>query len=521
MAVLVLIHNRTKTTNIAFAAMCGNLMLWSLGVAAIVNSGTEDSARMWLQATFVSSCFLPATFYNFLAYYPLGRFGGYRSILAFFYVIGALLGAAAYLPDPWYIEDLRFTSEKGANPLYGPVFNYGFSVLCILSFSSIVMILFSKLRGASGIQLRQLQYIILGFCATVFSGLLTNVFAPLMGIQSTQQYGPVFVSVMMLFFAYAIIRYHLMDISVIISRTTTYAIAIAFVTLVFFGTIQIVFSLFHTAGEEASILATLLAAVVIVVVLEPLKEYITLGLNRIILQRRYDVHALLARTSSTASRTVKLDSLLWNVCEDIKNTVGVTSIRVYLIDEKDLGALSTEYSSAEEEMGSMKLGYGDLLAYFQVNQEPIVLEQLIHSRMTLARSRIAEQLSELDAYMCIPLRRTTGLIGLMVLGQKASRDIFTSEEVVAFTALSTPLTTAIENARLYRKLEEANLHRERILSNMRGGVVAVDSAGRVTTVNRGATEILGPIESGQSLDQIDLTVARSSQASTQCSPLRT
>jgi two-component system nitrogen regulation sensor histidine kinase GlnL len=116
-------------------------------------------------------------------------------------------------------------------------------------------------------------------------------------------------------------------------------------------------------------------------------------------------------------------------------------------------------------------------------------------------------LAELDAYLCVPLVRTGTLVGVINCGQKYSRDIYTNEDVVAFTALSSPLATAIENARLYRKLDEANQHRARILSSMRGGVIAVDNEGIVTTVNYGVAEILGPVEIGTHMSGLNSQVA--------------
>ena len=86
--------------------------------------------------------------------------------------------------------------------------------------------------------------------------------------------------------------------------------------------------------------------------------------------------------------------------------------------------------------------------------------------------------------------------------------MYSQSDIDVLKALAGPLATAIENARLYKKLEEANLHRGRILSTMRGGVVAVDTSGRVTTINQSAIDILGPVALGQSMETINPSVAQ-------------
>ncbi|HNR32654.1 MAG TPA: ATP-binding protein, partial [Candidatus Hydrogenedentes bacterium] len=123
-----------------------------------------------------------------------------------------------------------------------------------------------------------------------------------------------------------------------------------------------------------------------------------------------------------------------------------------------------------------------------------------HSRPTEERIRVAEQLAELDAFLCVPLKTKSGIVGLLLLGEKTSRDIYTAEDVTMFSTLAGPLGAAIENARLYRKIEEVNLHLERIMDNMRGGVIAVDVNGVITTVNQGARDILGKINVGDRMD---------------------
>ena len=71
----------------------------------------------------------------------------------------------------------------------------------------------------------------------------------------------------------------------------------------------------------------------------------------------------------------------------------------------------------------------------------------------------------------------------MLLGQKDSHDIYSEEEYMAFRALAGPLGTAIANARLYQEVDSLNLHLSNLFRQMREGVVAVDTSGRVTTAN--------------------------------------
>lgn len=498
---IVFLRNPRRSTNIAFTVLAINQLFWALGVLAIINANSAEQARFWVVATFLAACYLPVSFYTFIGYFPRGHFDGSKLFLVLLYMTGTVLAILALTPGDHYVRAITMVPRAAPAVSYGPLFE-AMSVEYVTIFLVMHANLFRKFRRSGGIERRQIQHVFLGIFTFTLFAILTNILAPLVGIQNLEPYGPVFTVLMTGFFAYAILRYHLLDIWVIISRTTVYAVTSGVVVLVFLGSIAVVHWTFRNFEADAGIRnlgPTILAALVIVLVLEPLKSRVQLLLDRVVVRRRYDINQLLARASKNAAKHVQLDQLLKSVCDDIYQTVGASVVRVLLVDERDHCLLTTEYSTRSEECGMQTREYGELIEYLRKNPEPLILEQIIHDRMTPEHARLAGAIAEMDSYMCVPLRHTGDLVGIMNLGQKVSRDIYTAEDVVAFTALSSPLATAIENARLYRKLEEANQHRARILSNMRGGVIAVDVHGVVTTVNHWAQEILGKVELGQPL----------------------
>ncbi|MDZ4860189.1 MAG: ATP-binding protein [Candidatus Hydrogenedentes bacterium] len=509
LAAIVLLRSQRTATHLSFVALCLSLFLWTTAILFVIRAETVEEARLRVNASFWFACTLPAAYYTFISLFPRGKFDGSKVLLFILSAGGLILTCLSLVLDDEYIQDLTLPPGSPPRVVYGPLLT-GFSALCAVVFFAMHANLFRKLRRARGIERRQLQHIFLGILLGTASGFLTNIVGPMIGINDLEPYGPVFIVIMMGFFAYAMVRYHLLDIWVILSRTTVFATASGLVALVFLGSITSVHWMLGElpmSPEMRNTLPTVVAALVIVLILEPIKERVQLVLNRVVMRRRYDVNQLLARVGKTASETVKLDEMLERVCRDIEFTVGASVVRVQLVDERDLNTLITEYSSRSEEKGMHTHEFSPLLDYVRKNTEPLTLEQIARERVSQDANRIAEMLAELDAYLCVPLVRTSGLVGLLNLGQKVSRDIYTTEDILAFTALSSPLATAIENARLYRKLEEANQHRARILANMRGGVVAVDPQGIVTTVNQWMCEMVGPVEVGQHLSELDTQLA--------------
>ncbi|HPC17629.1 MAG TPA: ATP-binding protein [Candidatus Hydrogenedentes bacterium] len=501
---IVIFRNPWKRTHRQFAILSLNLMLWSLGVVMIIHSRTGAEALFWLRTTFIVASFLPATFYHFIVFFPHQRFEGLRAVLALLYA-GAFVQIAGTF-TPWYVQSVTLPPGKAPLVVYGPVFlAYSFWVLLSMAFSFSDLII--KRSKATGIERRQIEHVLIGIFLTTTFASATNVLAPALKIGSLEAYGPIFTVVMMGFLAYAMIRYHLLDIWLLVSRTTIYAVVTVFVIATFLGTVSVVHWVFSSGGRAGNLFTTVLAALIIALVLQPLKERLQLFVERTVVKRRYDTNALCARITQTAAKMVRLDALLDAIARDIHATMGVDLIRLLLIDGKDPGMLVTEFSTQPGETRSRNGDQAALIAYLKQNPAPLILKKLLHERCTPETMRIARHLAELDAFACIPLWSSSGMVGILTLGEKNSGDIYSADDILVFETIAGPLGTAIENAQLYFKVENVKMHLERILANMPSGVVAADASGVVTHFNAGAVEMLGPVRAGQSIDELPAEIA--------------
>lgn len=501
---VVLLSGRARATKWTFAALCLNEAAWAGAVIGIIQSSTPEQAAVWLRIAFVSAALLTSTFYTFITLMTRDRFQGNRIIAALLWA-GSLFVAGGAFSDG-YIQSITVHLDRPPTVMYGPVFQF-YVIHLAIAFVISLYNLIRKLIKSSGLERRQTQHLLLAIYANAILGIVTNVLAPLLNISSTEPYGPAFNTVMMAWFAYAIVRYHLLDIWFIVSRTTVYLVTSAFVGAIFFGSVTLVHWQSASNSQEIGLLTSMLAGIFIAVVLQPIRDRVQLVVDRYIIKKRYDSQALSARISRYCAESVRMDELVRRVAEDIENTVGTSPVRVLLIDQASPQALVVEYDTARRDMEQQRVFSGAIVEYARTHTGPIILEQLLHDESSSIHRNLAERMREIDAYLCVPLKTTSGLIGLLTLGRKASRDIFTKEDTVAFTTVAGPLATAVENARLYRQLQDANLHRARILSSMRGGVVTVNAEGAVNLVNRSAVALFGSIELGQHAETLPAELA--------------
>ena len=503
---VVLYHNSDKRSHRAFALLTLNLAVWAVGVLCIVHSHTPGVAEFWVKATFIVASFLPAMFYQFIAFFPHQRFEGVRAYQKFLYAAAIALSLGTF--TPWYLLAPPETfAHQPPVVHYGPVFG-AYSLLVAITMLAMFRNLFRKLRRSVGVQRRQVQHVLFFIFLSIGFATLTNLLAPVLNIQNTELYGPCFMVLMMGGLAYSMVRYHLLDIWAVISRTTVYAVITACVILIFTATVSVVHRLFVDVTNEREWLTTVLAAVIVSLVLQPLKERIQLLLDRIVVHRRYNSEQLIERITRRSASIVHLDQFLVAVSKDLQQTMGIRLIRVLLVCEKESDCLITRYSTQESEQDARTIDMGYLINYLERHNDPISGEHLLHSRPTEQKARVASILVELGAQLLVPLRTKETLVGILLLGDKDSRDMYTPEDIKVFATLAGPLATTMENARLYSKLDELNLHLERILSSMRGGVVAVDVEGTITTINQEARSMLGEPEAGQAFSVLDPKVAQ-------------
>jgi adenylate cyclase len=104
----------------------------------------------------------------------------------------------------------------------------------------------------------------------------------------------------------------------------------------------------------------------------------------------------------------------------------------------------------------------------------------------------------LRSIMCAPLQVKGSIIGAMYVDNRLRSGLFEEAELDLLVAFADQAAMAIENARLYRGLQERlreiaalQAYQENIFRSVASGVVVLDHAGRITSLNPAAEAIFG------------------------------
>ena len=131
-----------------------------------------------------------------------------------------------------------------------------------------------------------------------------------------------------------------------------------------------------------------------------------------------------------------------------------------------------------------------LIAPLRSANEPLIRDELRRAGRTRAQTETAGCLAHAGVEAVVALRSTNDIEGVLLLGRRHGGEVFGHREADALALLGDQLGIAVENARLYTRLQEAKHYNDVLLDNLVTGVVAADTSGRITLCNREALRIL-------------------------------
>ncbi len=124
---------------------------------------------------------------------------------------------------------------------------------------------------------------------------------------------------------------------------------------------------------------------------------------------------------------------------------------------------------------------------------------------------VLDEMARFDAEIVAPIFWEDRLIGLVLIGENISGEMYAPEELDMLRNMLPQVSLATRNAQLFDEMVQMKEYNETLLRRMKSGVIAVDADKTVVLVNPAAEELLGITADdviGRNLDVLPDDIAR-------------
>jgi len=465
LGILVFLKNPRRRVNKIFALYSFSIAWWSFWQIGLVASVDRTQALLWARIEQIGVFFIPSLFVHFVL--SLLEVRGKRSPLILGYVLSVMF--ASFSLSRYMMADAvpKFFVRHFATPGELYIWAVSFFIAYVLY---ALYLLYKEYVSTTGMRKNQIKYLFWSSLIGYLGGSANFLLVFNRHIPVLNPFGTYGVPLYVLATAYAIMRYRLMDINLAITRTAVFVGVYALLLGVpLFGAMTWQAQFEHLLGTRWWVGLWIVGAV-----LATAAHYVNWYLQReaearlLRAQRRYQQALLSASNGMTRVRELK--RLLRLIVHVITKTVGLTHAAIFLYDSKEETFSLNAFRYHHLASSTDRVRNTDpAVTLLQAIHQPLVLAEL-RVQMEEAGSRNGApdqnaqayaQMTALNASVLVPSFIQERLIGFLVLGEKRSGQIFTTEDLNVFSTLANQAALAIENARFYeeeRQRQEALFH---------------------------------------------------------------
>jgi len=295
--------------------------------------------------------------------------------------------------------------------------------------------------------------------------------------------------------AYAIIRYRLMDVDVIFQQGYVYTLATLAVIGVFYG---LVFSLGRLDDIDPSNVVILMALATFV--FQPIRNYLQELFDRHYLYKdRYDYRRTLVEFSRELSSETDLERMLGSVSERLLGTLSIQHTAVFLHDEED-GVFRLHHVAGHREHALPM--QPDLSFLAGAAGKPYLFFERTRHNLDIVFAdwppSVRQTIADLDLTYYLPCAVRGRTIAYLGVSRTAEGDFLSSDDLELLMTLAANIGIAIENSRLYRSLQAKIAENERlrefnenIVESINVGILAAGLDDRIGSWNHQIEALTG------------------------------
>ncbi|OGC10923.1 hypothetical protein A3K48_00040 [candidate division WOR-1 bacterium RIFOXYA12_FULL_52_29] len=497
--------DKTKRTTIIYslALYILSLGVWSFCVFGLSLPQGINTAFIWIRFLNIAIISIPILFVQ-VVLLTVGTTKSDNFFLATSYLISLFFFLIS--PTALFTKGLRLF-DFGYFAIPGPLFPVWLIFFVVLvAWGHLRLFIAYRARSSTTHKKNQVKYILLASFVATLGGL--SSFPNLIGIK-IYPFWTITNSIYALIIAYAILKYRLMELSLVIKKTTAYSIITTGITFVYLAIILTFELLFRSIiNGQYSIWMALPAALIIAITFIPMRSYFQEITDQIFFRKTIEYRKVLKDVTHALSSVTDLKVLFRLIDQTIVRVMCIKTASVMLLEEKQNHYVVEKTNGLPKTIEGLALAKDNpLIIHLSETKEPVLLdelrEQFSNRHEKEEREKLAEIVKELEglsAAIAVPAFVKNKLVGILTLGEKMSEEPYSPEDIELISTMAAEAGIAIENAKLYRDIVETKDYLNSIIQNSDDAIFTLDLDGALLTWNTGAEKIFGhpPVFLGKS-----------------------
>jgi signal transduction histidine kinase len=445
LGLLIISKNHKSKVNIYFTLLTSLLGVW-LAIIYFEDISSIEVAAILVKFDFFVAIILASVFTLFCLNFPFKR----NNRMKDYYILITSLPLSFMAFTPLVVEGISKTNNIGVQYDVGSFFYIYIFYIGILIFLGILSLWYKHYKSR-GLVRTQIQYVLYGASITAIVLLFLNALIPRVisigpeitriGIYST--------AIFVFSVFYAIVKHRLMDIRLVVAKSVTYTLVLVLLAGFYAGSVLAIERMFFPSEiqdiDYVQAAVRTFLAVVMAFSFQPLKRWITRRTDKIFFKNAYSTEQLLDTLSHTLSSTIVLVELLYKVTDILIDQMKISRGMFILLKGED--RIYTHLATGYKDQPKIELN--DVLKL--AKNGTAVYDELEEN------SHFKTLLRKFEASVSIPLKTEKELVGVFLVGEKSSGDMFSQGDLRILEILGPEISVAIENARSYEEINRFNV----------------------------------------------------------------
>jgi signal transduction histidine kinase/ActR/RegA family two-component response regulator len=441
-------NGRRSRRNRAFAWLALGLCAWTLGSLGLRSSEDVTAAMAWERLLHLGVIAIPVLFYRYV-WQLLGE-QRRRPTLTLGYALAGLFVLA--LPTPLFMRGVEMTLW-GFAPQPGPLYNAFLIYFTVYMVLGLIALVRAYPKARSPFRRNRIRLVVFGVAVSLLGGMI-DFLRFLLDLEWIYPAGIPASAVFAVALGVAIVRYRLMNITVILRHALLYALAWAVVSPIVLIAVDVAQRMLPELGGDLGN-ATLLLTLAGVALGLPLMRKFERPLDRVMFRRRHAMSEAVVALNRELSGILDVPRLANTLTRGLTDRIPVEHAGLYAIAGVGEGVtrLSHSVTHAASNMASMTVP-PEVVLWVRATRRTLIVDEIAHE--TAADGPGAEALAILErrhVALVVPVIPDTGLTALLLVGEKLSGDVFDPAEIELLEVLATRAGTALKNAQLYEDMK--------------------------------------------------------------------